>query len=239
MTRDVAPRIKGHKPALIESRFFPSLKGDTGKMSASDATSAIYVTDSAKQIKTKVNKHAFSGGRETVEEHRALGGNLSVDIAWKWLNFFMEDDERLAQIQADYAKPLGATFTKYAYDYQVWVEHKAGTQGTSGSNGYKSMNTGTPSVPAHWGPAQMHFVRVDFATPCCPDLAKPTDAAGAAPAKPTVEAPGAPKMQQAPDAPQVAAQSSQQQQPAIAYTAAPPPKKSHVYSFSFGAPITD
>ena len=103
MTRDVAPRIKGHKPALIESRFFPSLKGDTGKMSASDATSAIYVTDSAKQIKTKVNKHAFSGGRETVEEHRALGGNLSVDIAWKWLNFFMEDDERLAQIGADYS----------------------------------------------------------------------------------------------------------------------------------------
>ena len=26
MTRDVAPRIKGHKPALIESRFFPALK---------------------------------------------------------------------------------------------------------------------------------------------------------------------------------------------------------------------
>lgn len=30
MTRDVAPKIKGHKPALIESRFFPALKGDTG-----------------------------------------------------------------------------------------------------------------------------------------------------------------------------------------------------------------
>jgi tryptophanyl-tRNA synthetase len=103
MTRDIAPRIKGHKPALIESRFFPSLKGDAGKMSASDATTAIYVTDSAKQIKTKVNKYAFSGGRDTVEEHRALGANLSVDIAWKWLNFFMKDDARLAQIGAEYA----------------------------------------------------------------------------------------------------------------------------------------
>lgn len=83
MTRDIAPRIKGHKPALIESRFFPALTGDAGKMSASDEKSAVYVTDSAKQIKTKVNKFAFSGGRETVEEHRALGGNLAVDVAWK------------------------------------------------------------------------------------------------------------------------------------------------------------
>ena len=103
MTRDVAPRIKGHKPALIESRFFPSLKGDAGKMSASDATSAVYVTDTAKQIKSKVNKHAFSGGRETVEEHRALGANLAVDVPWKWLNFFMEDDARLAEIGTEYA----------------------------------------------------------------------------------------------------------------------------------------
>ena len=38
MTRDVAPRIGGYKPALIESRFFPALKGESGKMSASDAT---------------------------------------------------------------------------------------------------------------------------------------------------------------------------------------------------------
>lgn len=54
MTRDAAPRIGGHKPALIESRFFPSLKGESGKMSASDPNSAIYVTDTAKQIKNKV-----------------------------------------------------------------------------------------------------------------------------------------------------------------------------------------
>ena len=76
MTRDAAPRIGGHKPALVESRFFPALKGESGKMSASDPTSAIYVTDTPKQIKDKVNKYAFSGGRETLEEHRELGGDL-------------------------------------------------------------------------------------------------------------------------------------------------------------------
>ncbi|KAA3455422.1 tryptophan--tRNA ligase, cytoplasmic [Gossypium australe] len=78
MTRDVAPRIGYHKPALIESLFFPALQGETGKMSASDPNSAIYVTDSAKDIKYKVNKHAFTGGQETIEKHRQYGANLEV-----------------------------------------------------------------------------------------------------------------------------------------------------------------
>ena len=103
MTRDVAPRIGGYKPALIESRFFPALKGESGKMSASDATSAIYVTDTPKEIKTKVNKYAFSGGQLTVEDHRRLGGNLDTDISWKWLNFFLDDDQALAEIGEEYS----------------------------------------------------------------------------------------------------------------------------------------
>jgi len=102
MTRDVAPRIKGHKPALIESTFFPALKGDNGKMSASDPTSAIYVTDTPKQIKSKINKYAFSGGQVTEEEQRRLGANLSVDVSWKWLNFFLHDDEELKSIGEAY-----------------------------------------------------------------------------------------------------------------------------------------
>ena len=95
-------RIGGYKPALIESRFFPALKGESGKMSASDPTSAIYVTDTPKQIKDKVNKYAFSGGRLTVEEHREKGGDLEVDISWKWLNFFMDDDDKLRTIGEAY-----------------------------------------------------------------------------------------------------------------------------------------
>ena len=63
MTRDVAPRIGFHKPALIESRFFPALQGESGKMSANDPNSAIYVTDSPKEIEKKINKYAFSGGK--------------------------------------------------------------------------------------------------------------------------------------------------------------------------------
>jgi len=103
MTRDVAPRLGHHKPALIESRFFPALQGESGKMSASDTNSAIFVSDSPKDIKNKINKYAFSGGGATVEEHRERGGNLDVDVPWKYLNFFLEDDARLARIGEEYS----------------------------------------------------------------------------------------------------------------------------------------
>ncbi|KAF2285009.1 hypothetical protein GH714_034691 [Hevea brasiliensis] len=103
MTRDVAPRIGYHKPSLIESSFFPALQGETGKMSASDPNSAIYVTDSAKEIKNKINKHAFSGGQDSLEKHRKYGANLEVDIPIKYLNFFLEDDDELEHIKKEYA----------------------------------------------------------------------------------------------------------------------------------------
>jgi len=67
-------------------------------MSASDANSAIYMTDTANQIKNKVNKHGFSGGQETEEEHRRLGGDPDVDVAYQYLGFLEDDDEKYAQI---------------------------------------------------------------------------------------------------------------------------------------------
>ncbi|XP_038990384.1 tryptophan--tRNA ligase, cytoplasmic-like isoform X1 [Phoenix dactylifera] len=102
MTRDVAPRIGYQKPALIESSFFPALQGETGKMSASDPNSAIYVTDSSKDIKNKVNRYAFSGGQDSIENHRKYGANLEVDIPVKYLNFFLEDDAELEHIKKEY-----------------------------------------------------------------------------------------------------------------------------------------
>lgn len=102
MTRDICQKLGHIKTAVIEARFFPALQGESGKMSASDPNSAIFVTDTPKQIKTKVNKHAFSGGKATIEEHRALGADLSVDIPWKWLQFFLDDDEELGKIGGEY-----------------------------------------------------------------------------------------------------------------------------------------
>lgn len=124
MTRDVAPRLGFPKPALLHSSFFPALQGAKTKMSASDANSAVFLTDTAKQIKTKViyrqlwsrvyitdefflfqiNKHAFSGGQQTLEEHRAKGGNTDIDVSYQLLKFFLPDDAELERIRVSYSK---------------------------------------------------------------------------------------------------------------------------------------
>ncbi|KAJ8905073.1 hypothetical protein NDN08_001584 [Rhodosorus marinus] len=104
MTRDAAHRLKLKKPALIHSKFFPALQGDNTKMSASDENSAIFITDTPAQIKKKVNKYAFSGGRATLEEHRELGGIVEVDIAYRYLTFFCDDDELIEKLADGYRK---------------------------------------------------------------------------------------------------------------------------------------
>lgn len=64
-------------------------------MSASDPNSTIFMSDTPNQIKNKINRHGFSGGRETEEEHRKYGGDTEVDVAYQYLGFFLDDDEEL------------------------------------------------------------------------------------------------------------------------------------------------
>lgn len=60
MTRDVAPKLGFPKPALLHSSFFPALQGAQTKMSASDNNTAIFLTDTPKQVKNKVNNLFYS-----------------------------------------------------------------------------------------------------------------------------------------------------------------------------------
>ncbi|XP_035891020.1 tryptophan--tRNA ligase, cytoplasmic [Anopheles stephensi] len=128
MTRDVSPRLGFPKPALIHSSFFPALQGARTKMSASDTNSAVFLTDTAKQIKTKINKHAFSGGRPTLEEHRELGGNTDIDVSFQLLRFFLEDDAELERIRVAYGKGelLSGEIKKIAIDtlQPIVAEHQ-------------------------------------------------------------------------------------------------------------------
>ncbi|CAI6374906.1 unnamed protein product [Macrosiphum euphorbiae] len=102
MTRDVAPKLGFSKPALIHSSFLPSLQGADTKMSASDLNSSIYLKDTPKEIKNKINKYAFSGGQGTVELHREKGGDCNVDISYQYLKHFLESDEELIKIEKAY-----------------------------------------------------------------------------------------------------------------------------------------
>merc|ERR1712228_581229 len=113
ITRDVAHKLVpkdhplGGKPSLLHSKFFPPLQGAKGKMSASDETSAIFLTDTAEQIETKIMRYAFSGGRDTAKEQREKGANLEEDVSYQWLRFFLEDDEELEKIGVDYGSGKG------------------------------------------------------------------------------------------------------------------------------------
>lgn len=54
------PRLGYHKPALLHSSFFPALQGPQSKMSSSDPTSSIFLTDSPDEIKSKVRAAEWS-----------------------------------------------------------------------------------------------------------------------------------------------------------------------------------
>lgn len=100
--RDNAEKMKYKKPSLIHSVFLPALQGPGSKMSASIDSSAIFLTDTPNQIKNKINKYAFSGGQDTAEKQRQLGGNTKDDVPYQYLTFFMEDDEQLLDIKQKY-----------------------------------------------------------------------------------------------------------------------------------------
>lgn len=99
-------------------------------MSASIDSSAIFLKDTPNQIKNKINKYAFSGGQETVEEHRRLGGNPDVDVAYQWLNFFMEDDEEHKRLGEQYRTgdlltgELKAICIKHLQEYVVGFQER-------------------------------------------------------------------------------------------------------------------
>ncbi len=105
-TRDLAQRYKEYAFMLPSSTvhvFAPGLKG--GKMSSSDPTSYIALTDTPEEAVRKIMKYAYSGGGATVEEHREKGGNPDVDVAFQLLRYgFEEDDEKLWEIEDAYRK---------------------------------------------------------------------------------------------------------------------------------------
>lgn len=105
LTRDIASRFEKEfrfsLPASTYHVFIKGLKG--GKMSSSDPYSYIALTDDPGTVKTKIMKYAFSGGRNTLEEHRKKGGVPEVDVAYQYLySQFEPDDKKIRQIHDDY-----------------------------------------------------------------------------------------------------------------------------------------
>ncbi len=71
------------------------------KMSASEPDTAIFLDDDAKEVKRKINK-AFSGGQDSVEKHRKLGGNPDIDKAYEILFYHHPDDKLVKDVYEKY-----------------------------------------------------------------------------------------------------------------------------------------
>ena len=87
-------------PSSTYHHFAVGLTGD--KMSSSKPKTTIFLDDDITTITKKIKK-AYSGGQSTIEDHRRLGGNPDVDVAYQYMMYFFEhDDDYLAEINSAY-----------------------------------------------------------------------------------------------------------------------------------------
>ncbi len=104
LTRDVVRRAKDKKfflPSGIYHKYTPSLDGSI-KMSKSNPESCIELPEDINSVKRKI-KHALTGGRDTLEEHRKLGAVIEKDMVFELMKqHLVEDDEELNEIYNKY-----------------------------------------------------------------------------------------------------------------------------------------
>ena len=88
------------QPSSTYHQFAIGMTGD--KMSSSQPETTIFLTEDVQTMEKKV-KSSFSGGQPTLEEHRRLGGDPDVDVAFQYLRYFFEDDDNaLAEVETGY-----------------------------------------------------------------------------------------------------------------------------------------
>jgi len=101
-TRDIAKRLPYHfvTPSFI---YFKHQRGlqEGKKMSSSEPDTAIFLSDTQEEVKRKINK-AFSGGRNSLEEHKRLGGIPEIDRAFEILNYHHSDSGFVKKVYDDY-----------------------------------------------------------------------------------------------------------------------------------------
>lgn len=87
-------------PSSTYHHFAVGLTGS--KMSSSQPKTTLFLRDDLATVEKKI-KRAFSGSQATVEEHRRLGGNPDIDVAYQYMMYFFEDDDAyLSELNAKY-----------------------------------------------------------------------------------------------------------------------------------------
>ncbi|MGC8652237.1 MAG: hypothetical protein ACP5UH_03235 [Candidatus Micrarchaeia archaeon] len=112
--RDVAEKYGYEKPSVLHSRFLPGLDGSKMPKSKGDA---VYLFEDEAVMKKKIYS-AFSGGRSSIEEHRALGGVPEIDVAYIYLKYRFLEPEEAEALSREYksGRLLSCELKKMLYD---------------------------------------------------------------------------------------------------------------------------
>lgn len=101
VARDVLPRLGFYKPACLYSKFLLGLTGSS-KMSASKSPNDVLFLSDDLEVAERKLKNSFTGGRETAEKQKRLGGNPYIcPIYYYYLFFFAETETDLEAVQQE------------------------------------------------------------------------------------------------------------------------------------------
>jgi len=99
VTRDIAEGLGYPKPALLHSQMIPGLLGE-GAMSTTGHRddNVLFLNDPPSVVRRKI-RHAFTGGRATVEEQRRQGAVPEICSVWAlWRSRFAATDSEFQTI---------------------------------------------------------------------------------------------------------------------------------------------
>ena len=109
LTNELCNIFNFNKPSAIFGGFVPALQSGSkmpkiAKLAFGNSNETknggirdymtIYLKNTSKEIQTKLNKSAFSGGKDSLNDQQELGANLLVDIPTFYLKLFEQDEEK-------------------------------------------------------------------------------------------------------------------------------------------------
>ncbi|MCJ7740082.1 tryptophan--tRNA ligase [Candidatus Microgenomates bacterium] len=103
LARDVAKKMKFIPPSELVFKFQNSLLNPFEKMSGSKPKTAIYLTDSPEDIRSKIQK-AYTGSVSILDAHKRLGGIPEACSVFSLLYFHHPDNQYVDTIYCRYKK---------------------------------------------------------------------------------------------------------------------------------------
>lgn len=103
LARDIAKKLGMVPPAELVIKFQPSLKNPEDKMSKSNPSSAIFLSDSSSEIKNKIQK-AYTGSVSSKLGHQKLGAVPEICPVFQLINSQSTDDGFVSDLYEKYSK---------------------------------------------------------------------------------------------------------------------------------------